>query len=196
MMALLKKSAPVASEPYRVPSLSEADGGYAALQVRRGELQDKQRELSTEQRALQKAIASDTSHEVRPSIAELLGDEPGTKAFNRKRLAKVNTDISDLDQALRVIDQRIRDARGAASRVVCASARPEYARRVRAMVAAMRTLDEAHKAYDELRWQLEAEDIAWTSLVPMSPVWLGSSNEADRRITRFIRDAEAAGYGD
>ena len=62
------------------------------------------------------------------------------------------------------------------------------------MVAAARALDAAHRDYDELRFALEAEDVAWGYLTPMTPAFLGSSNEPDRRIARFIRVAEGAGY--
>jgi hypothetical protein len=188
-----KKSAP-AAEPFRVPSLAEVDGDYAALLEKQASLTAKQGELERERRAVEKAIAADTSPEVRPQIAELLGDEPGTKALNRRRLSAIRGELSDIEQALGVLRQRLQDARGRASTAVVAASRMEYARRVKAMVAAMRALDAAHAAYDELRFQFEAEDIAWTSLRPMTPAFLGGSNEPDRRIARFIREAREAGY--
>ncbi|MGO4832887.1 hypothetical protein AB4144_11430, partial [Rhizobiaceae sp. 2RAB30] len=193
-MALLKRTSP--AEPYRVPSLSESDETYAGLVAKKAELLDKQSAHTKERRELEKAIASDTSRDVRPAIAELLGDAPGTKALNRRRLAEVHATLRDIEAAMVVVDQRIRDAKTAASRAVCAAVRPEYAARVKAMVDAMRTLDGAHRAYDDLRHQLEMEDVSWGSLMPMTPAFLGESNEPDRRIARFIREAEAAGYGD
>lgn len=191
-MAILKKTA--AAEPYRVPSLAESDPDYAALIAKKAELLDKHAELTRERRTLEKAIAADTSREVRPSIAELLGDEPGTKALNRKRVADIIALLSDIDAAIRTVEQRLRDAKTKASVAVCAAARPEYTRRVRAMVAAAKLLDAAHREYDELRHQFDAEDVSWGSLVPMTPGFLGASNEADRRLARFIREAEVAGY--
>jgi hypothetical protein len=191
-MALLKKA--VAAEPYVVPSLAEVDEIYAGLLTKQGELNNKLSALRQEKRTLEKAIDTDKSREVKPSIAELLGDEPGTKALNRKRLAEVRAEIADVEMALTVVDQRIRDAKGPASTAVCAAVRPEYAKRVKAMVEAAKMLDEAHKSYDELRFQFEANDIAWTSLRPMTPAFLGASNEQDRRLARFVREAEEAGY--
>jgi hypothetical protein len=195
-MALLKKSTSAAAEPYVVPSLAEVDDVYAGLLTKRADLSAKMNALMTEKRALEKAIEADTSREVRPAIAELLGDEPGTKALNRKRLAEVRAEIADVDMAQTVLEQRIRDAKGAASAAVCARVRPEYAKRVQAMVAAARALDEAHAAYDELRNQFDAEDVAWTSLIPMTPAFLGASYEPDRRLARFVREAKEAGYAD
>lgn len=194
-MALLKKPAPVA-EPFRVPSLAEVDGDYAALLEKQAELTARQSDLEREKRSVEKAIAADSSREVRPEIAALLGDKPGTKALNRRRLAEIRGELSDVEQALGVLRQRIQDARGRASTVVVAASRMEYANRVRAMVLAMQALDVAHKDYDDLRFQFEAEDIAWTSLRPMTPAFLGGSNDPDRRIARFIREAREAGYAD
>ncbi len=188
-----KKSAP-APAPFRVPSLAEVDSDYAALVEKQASLNAKQSELEREKRTIEKEIASDTSREVRPEIAALLGDEPGTKALNRRRLAEIRGELSDIDAALGVLRQRLQDARGRASTAVVAASRMEYARRVKAMVVAMQALDAAHKDYDDLRFQFEAEDIAWTSLRPMTPAFLGGSNEPDRRIARFIREAREAGY--
>jgi chromosome segregation ATPase len=183
-----------ANEPFRVPSLAEVDSGYAALLQKQAELTARQAELEREKRAVEKAIAADTS-EVKPEIAALLGDEPGSKALNRRRVAEIRSEIADIEQAVIVLRQRLADARGRASTAVVAASRMEYARRVKAMVEAMRALDAAHREYDDLRFQFEAEDIAWTSLVPMTPAFLGGANEPDRRIARFMREAEAAGYG-
>lgn len=183
-----------ALEPFIVPSLSDASPDYAALIAKKTELQAKHSELTRERRTLEKAIAADTSRETPVRVAELLGDEPGSKSLNRRRIAEIASVASDIDAAIRVIDQRIRDAKGAASQLVCAATRPEYGRRVKAMVDAAKLLDAAHKHYDELRFQFEAEDVAWGSLIPMTPSFLGGSNEPDRRLARFVREAEAAGY--
>jgi hypothetical protein len=190
-----RKTTPAAAEPFRVPSLAEVDSDYAALLQKQAELTARQAELEREKRAVEKAIAADTSREVKPEIAALLGDEPGSKALNRRRVAEIRSEIADIEQAVIVLRQRLADARGRASTAVVAASRMEYARRVKAMVEAMRALDAAHREYDDLRFQFEAEDIAWTSLVPMTPAFLGGANEPDRRIARFMREAEAAGYG-
>lgn len=194
-MALLKKPAP-APEQFRVPSLADVDADYAALLEKQAELTARRSDLEREKRSVEKAIAADTSREVRPEIAALLGDEPGSKSLNRRRLSEIRGELSDIEQALGVLRQRLQDARGRASTAVVAASRMEYARRVKAMVVAMQALDAAHAAYDELRFQFEAEDIAWTSLRPMTPAFLGGSNEPDRRIARFIREAREAGYAD
>lgn len=183
-------------EAYRVPSLAEADTIYAGLVAKRVELLDKQSSLLAERRKIEKAISADTSIEVPSKVAVLLGDEPGTKAMNRRRVSEIRAEHSDLEVAIRVVDRRLTEAKTNASRAVCDRVRSEYAKRVRAMVKALMALDEAHRHYDDLRYQLEEKDIAWTSLVPMSPRFLGASNDPNRQIARYIREAKEAGYAD
>ena len=101
---------------------------------------------------------------------------------------------ADLRAAIGVIEERIREAKGSASAAVCEVSRPEYAKRVTAICEALKALDEAHKSYDELRNQFDANDIAWTRLVPMTPRFLGASNDPDRRIARYIKEAKDAGH--
>ncbi|RWA64405.1 hypothetical protein [Mesorhizobium sp.] len=179
---------------YQVPTLEESDATYSSLVQKRAELYGRLRELTTEERALVKAIESDTSREVRPSIAELLGDEPGTKALNRKRLAEVRAEKSDHEAAIRTVEQRVRDAHTAASRAACAAVRPEFAKRVKALVAAMKTLDAAHQSFNELCQAIEAEDIKYGQLGQVKPFFLGDAADPARRIVSYIKEAEAAGY--
>ena len=144
-MALLKKS----TEPFRAPSLADASPDYATQLAKRVELQDLQSVRIRERRALEKSIAEDTSREIRPSISALLGDAPGTKALSRRRLAEVQSELTDIDAALVVVEQRIRDAHAKANRSACQAARPEFAKRIGAMVEAMKTLDAAHREFND-----------------------------------------------
>ncbi|MBS3649673.1 hypothetical protein KEU06_13755 [Pseudaminobacter sp. 19-2017] len=191
-MAFLKKSAP--AQAFRVPTLADASPEYAALIEKQAAIQAEQTTLAAERRELEKQIAADTAPEVRPAIAELLGDAPGTKALNRKRVAEIVARERDIAAALDVLRGRIGEARTKASRLVCEQIKPEYARRVAAMCKAMEGLDAAHRDYDRLRHDLEAEDVAWLSLIPMAPQFLGASHEPGRRIMTYIDEARKAGY--
>ncbi|MET3523744.1 hypothetical protein [Mesorhizobium abyssinicae] len=161
------------TDAYRVPSLAESDTNYSTLIAKRTELTDRFNELTPE---------------------ELLGDEPGTKALNSKRLAEVRAEKSDHEVALKTVEQRIRDAHTAASRAACAAVRPEFGRRVKAMVAAMKALDVAHQSFHELCHDLDAEDIRYGQLGQVKPFYLGDATDPARRIASYIKEAEAAGY--
>lgn len=179
---------------FRVPSLAEVDSDYAALLQKQAELTARQAELEREKRAVEKAIAADTSREVKPEIAALLGDEPGSKALNRRRVAEIRSEIADIEQAVIVLRQRLADARGRASTAVVAASRMEYARRVRAMVVAIEALSVARAEYDKIVDDFVANDVAWTSLTPLQPTFCGDRH--DGHMQRWLRAAREAGYVD
>lgn len=179
---------------FRVPSLAEVDTTYADLLQKQAELTSRQSDLEREKRAVEKEIAADTSREVSPAIAELLGDEPGTKSLNRRRVAEIRKEIADIEQAVVVLRQRLQDARGRASAAVVAASRMEYAKRVRAMVAAIEALSVARAEYDKIVDDFVANDVAWTSLTPLQPTFCG--DRQDGHVQRWLRAAREAGYVD
>jgi hypothetical protein len=167
---------------------------YTALLAKRAELEQRQRDNAVERRTLEKQIAAAPRPAVRPEIAALLGDDPvdDVSAW-RKRLRELRGEDADIEAALGVLRGRIADEKSRASRTVCEASREEYARRVGALAKTVATLVEQREAYYELRDQFEAGDIAWTSLGPLSLGWTG--DRYDGHAHRFVRDAEAAGYG-
>ncbi|MBR0880972.1 MULTISPECIES: hypothetical protein [Bradyrhizobium] len=85
-MALLKKKE--AAEPYRIPSLAEADPAYAALLLKQSDLYAPQSKLTSERRDLQKRIdESGATGPIVPArvVAELLGDATDSTPMLRKR---------------------------------------------------------------------------------------------------------------
>jgi len=191
-MALLKKTAPDAV-PFAVPSLA-SHPDYAALVERRASLLTKQSATRAEKREIESQIADAPAPTMRRGVAELLEEASDSTTSLRARLAEVSALDRDITAALEVIRQRLAVARTAASREVCKQVRPEYGRRVAELCKTLEAVDAAHRAYMDLRDDLEAEDIAWGSLTPMIPTFLGDVREADRRITRYIKEAREAGY--
>jgi seryl-tRNA synthetase len=190
-LASLKK---IAAEQYRIPSLAEASPEYAALLQKQADLLARQAELTTERRKLQKQIdaAADKGPRVSARIAELLGDDADSSPLLRKQAADIRDQLADVEAALEIVRRRLTDAKGPASRAVCQIVKPEYGKRVAAVAKALETLAEARADYDDLRNQFEIEDVAWTSLIPMSLGFLGEPR--DGHIPRFMRDAKEAGY--
>lgn len=180
--------------PYRVPAPETLDSDLADLEARRSAMQIESAANLTEIRTLEKAIAADKSPEVRPGVAALLGDPVSGKAGMRARLAELYARQRDLDAAQHAMHGRLRDARSKASIAVTDHARPEYRKRVGAIVDALRALKEARESYHELIDQFEANDVTWTRLVPVSLGWMG--DRKDGHIDRFIRDAKEAGHVD
>jgi chromosome segregation ATPase len=190
-MAILKKKA---VDEFVVPSLAEASPDYAALVQKQAELQARQSALRDQRREVERDIAAQPPTNLRVSarVAELLGDEADTGPNLQRRLTELRSAERDVEDAIEIVRRRLADARGMASIAVCAAVRPEYAKRVKAMVAAITALQAAREGYDALVDDLVAEDVAWTSMVPMQPTFCG--DRLDGHLQRYIRNAAEAGY--
>lgn len=190
-MAILKKAA---AEPYRIPSLAEASPEFAALLHKQNDLYALQSKLNGELRDMQKQIdaTGDRSPRVSTRVAELLGDAPDSAPMLRKQAADIRKELADVEAAIEIVRRRLTEAKGPASVAACQISKPEYGRRVVAVVRALETLAEARADYDDLRNQFEAEDIAWTALVPMSLGFLGDRH--DGHLTRAVKEMREAGY--
>src|SRR3954468_3191450 len=190
-MTILKKAA---AEPFRIPSLAEASPEYAALLQKQNDLYALQSKLNGELRDMQKQIdaTGDRSPRVSTRVAELLGDAPDSAPMLRKQAADIRKELADVEAAIEIVRRRLTEAKGPASVAACQISKPEYGRRVVAVVRALESLAEARADYDDLRNQLEAEDIAWTSLVPMSLGFLGDRH--DGHLTRAVKEMREAGY--
>lgn len=193
-MVLIKKTA--AAEPFRVPTLADASPEYAALLQKQSDLYALQSKLNDERRELEKAIdkagASATGSNVSTRVAELLGEAPDSAPMLRKQAADIRAKLADVEVAIEIVFRRLTEAKGPASVAACQISKPEYGRRVVAVVKALEAVAVARADYDDLRNQFEAEDIAWTSLVPMSLGFLGDRH--DGHLTRAVKEMREAGY--
>jgi chromosome segregation ATPase len=182
------------TETFEVPSLESTSPEYAALVAKRSVLLERQSALRDERREVERQIKAlpAPTHRTPRRVAELLGDEPETDTMLQKRLAEIRSAEQDLEDALEIVRRRLAEARGPASVAVCAAVRPEYTRRVKAMVAAVAALREARENYESLLDDFIANDIAWTSLIPMQPTFAGDRH--DGHLDRYLRAAKEAGY--
>jgi chromosome segregation ATPase len=189
-MALLKKTA----EQFRVPALEDVSEEYASLRAKQHELQHRENELHDEDRKIRRAIEEDRSRAPRISsrAAALLGDNVESSPMYRQRLGEIRSELSAIAEALPELRRRLGVAKSDASTIVCAKVKPEYARRVKAMAAAVEALVDARANYDEMVDQFVANDVAWTSLVPLQPNFCG--DRFDGHLQRWLKSAREAGY--
>lgn len=158
----------------------------------KGELRDKESAALFERDELIAAIRAAPAPRMRPSVAALL-DEPEDGPTSKKvRLVEVNRLLSDITAALEIVEQRLRDERSRASTAVCAVARPEYGRRVKALADKLSEVEAARRHLQELIDDFQALDVAWTMLTPLQPTFLGDRH--DGHITYWMRSAREAGY--
>ncbi|TIW28766.1 MAG: hypothetical protein E5V63_03910 [Mesorhizobium sp.] len=186
MASFLKKPTAAPAQPFHVPSLAECDDVYASLLAKRGELNEGLRMLIATERQLEKDIAADTTPDVRPGVAALLGDGPTAKSANRQKLAAVRADKADHETASRAIEQRIRDAKTPAVRKAIALVRPEWDRRQRELCETLAVVQKAHRDLAMLADDVEAEDIG-SSHFSQQPHFLGDAR--DGHVQRYLKEA-------
>lgn len=181
-------------EEFRVPCLRDVDAAYMDLERRRQILSEKKTALAREQAAIEAEIGSRAPLPYSSSVAALLGEDADAETENRPRarLKELKAEIRDIEIAIDVIDRRLAEQKPRANAFVLAACRPEYGRRVRALVDALQAVATARAAYDQMRNEFEANDIQWTALVPLGLGFLGDAR--DGHVQRIVREAKEAGY--
>ena len=171
---------------YRVPSLAECDPDhYGALIAKRLELHSTASEARKARKDAERTLAEDTSRDIRPSVAELLGDGPSAKARKRQVVTEARQRETDFDAALAVIEQRIRDARSTAVRKAITVVKPEFDRRLQALCEILAAADVAHKEFAEFCEELEDAEISIGHL-GARPFFLGDRH--DSKIGTFLKE--------
>lgn len=179
---------------FRIPSLAEADPDtYGALIAKHDELHGRLSSAKTAAREAEAELKANPAPALRAGVAELLGDAAPVSSGVRQRLAEANRSASDIEAAIEIVRQRIRDARGPAARMAAATVRPEFERRVVALCGALRVADQAHAELARLIDDLEAGDIH-SPLLGENALFLGNPRESDRPVERFIRMNKERGY--
>lgn len=189
-MAFLAKTK---SNPYVVQSLADSNAEYGVRARRLAELQVALSGLRSEAVALERELGRTPAPVVRPSVAALLGDEVvDERSGKASRLADIRRAIADHEAAVQLQTARANEARGVATLAACEAAKPEYARRVAALAAALQTVAVARGEYQALINAFEAEDLSWTRLGVFVPNFLGPLG--DGHIERFVKEAKGYGY--
>ncbi|GLS34512.1 hypothetical protein GCM10010869_01000 [Mesorhizobium tianshanense] len=127
-------------------------------------------------------------------MAALLGDSPSSKSSKRKAIADARHRIAVGETALAEIQKRRLALETKSNKAVCDAVRPEVAKRVAALVAALQAADVAHGELNELILAIEAEGVSWASLGPIRPFFMGDHRDAQRRVATYIKDVRDAGH--
>lgn len=201
---ILSKKRPPAPEPFRVRSLAEADPAYATLLEKQGELRSARSRLDAEESELLFRLSNDKPSDapVNRRVAALLGDEvdesdPAADGL-RARFTACQAERRDVDAALRVVEDRLRAARMAASKAITSEIEPEYRRRVAALGAALAAAYDAHAAVEEIPDALRRADIAFTHVFTDGRATrvLGRPRDEHGRVAAFFQEATRAGLVD
>lgn len=150
-------------------------------------------QLRREEAEIVDFLATSRAATIRPTVAALLGDtvvDEHTKKTHR--LAEVRRSLQDHQAALTLQRNRISDARVSAGAAVCKTIRPEYGRRVAALIRALEGADEARRHLSDLTDTLERDDVSWLSLGVFKANFLGDA--VDGHIPRMALEAKGFGY--
>ncbi len=186
---------------FAVPTLDEASPPYADQLARQQDLQNRLALAEQEQTTLRARIgasgvtATDAAKAVR--VAELLDDAGGSDqlavGLDRARLDELDRAIGDMKTALPELHKRVAAARGAASTKICEQVRPEHQRLARAICGKLVELHTAVADYTTLADDLNAHDVAWTTLTPAHPIFFGQPNDKNGPIAAYLRQAVQEG---
>ncbi|RAZ83200.1 hypothetical protein DPM33_32985 [Mesorhizobium hawassense] len=178
------------SSEFHVPSLAEADTEYAAIESRLAELVEQHALAHHEVAALEDDMRARPAPRIRSGVAELLGDVVDTTLHQRPaKLKDLRQRVADLEAATKIMRDRLKDRRSAASLAACAMVREEYGRRVAKACAALEAFVTANAEAEKVLDSLEREDVGITYLPSMRP--LSAFTES---LGRYILDAQRAGY--
>ncbi|RWN99372.1 hypothetical protein [Mesorhizobium sp.] len=183
------------ADGYRVPSQAESLPELGIIVEKETGISDAVRGDRAELKLLERELAVDDTPEVHPDVAALLGDAPSTKAMKRKAIAETRHRLAVGETALAEIQKRRMALGTKANKAVCDAVRPEVAKRVAAVVTALKAADVAHGELNELILAVEAEGVSWSSLGPIRPFFMGDHRDAQRKVATYIKDVTEAGYG-
>lgn len=147
-----------------------------------------------ERKALQAEIAADTSIDIAPEVAKLIGEAPSAKAQKRERVAELRRLEAVAGQAIELIERRITAARPAAERAICDAARPEAKKRIAALCEALRAVDAAHIDLNDLFLAIEAQGVSAGGLGQVRPFFLSDPQDPQRKIAQYLKEVREAGY--
>jgi hypothetical protein len=194
-MAFMKKAAPAAAE-FRVRSLAEASKEYGELLAKRQEFIDRKGQLDRERVALGQidfhAFEVDSRRARVESLVTGYGDLAELPASPRSayiaRFSEIDRQIADIKSARELIDQKLVAARNKASAVIVEEVRPEYGERIAALCKGLVAVYETSRSLEALKSDLNAKDIAWGALNPIS------AESLNHRLGQILNECARAGF--
>lgn len=193
-MGIMKKSSPTA-EPFRVPSLAEADSEYGTMEAKLAELNTEAANTAREIRLIEADMLARPAPAISAGVASLLGQAVDPSLTERPaKLVALRKHASDVENAQNIIRQLLADRRSIASVAACKAVKAEYGRRVAAIVSALEAVHTARLHAEELIDELDRNDVQLGYLPPLRPAFLGDLHSG--HVQRFTKEARENGYVD
>lgn len=181
---------------FSIPRLEDVSPEYSDLIERRRDLLKQQADLTEEHNALLNALdrAAQTGKRITTDedirISALLGDEVPRNSIesDRRRIERVTMLLDDCRKAIPIIEGRISSTRRDASTIICQQVRERHAALVKEMAERLVALHRATLEYYRFTEALRQRDVAWTTLHPSHPTFLGSPLDRHSPVSRYLRE--------
>jgi hypothetical protein len=205
LRALLAPAAKASSEPApvsegRLPSLSRISPAFAIAEQRHNGLLDRQRALQVERKSLLEIVVpgadSPTTDPREDRIARMAGVEPPVRHVGeRQRLAEVDQELEDIRHAIDISRPLLMQERIAASRLLCEAIAGRHRELLLELTKHLSAAFTAWQDYTTLLDELRNGQVAYASLRPQTPDFLGRHpNAADGDLRLWLRDVAKAGF--
>jgi hypothetical protein len=164
----------------KIPTPTELHPRIAELESKRNKLQTektaKVAEAATVRARIQESPSTGNGAENR--VRAILGESPlPDSAPDMPRLEQLLTELNDLNRAIGILDNEIRNQRDIGSRMVCEAVKPDVTKRAQAFANAFLDLYAAHQEYDRYLDEVENTGTNISSLNRVFPNYLGSSRD-------------------
>ncbi|SUU89994.1 hypothetical protein EDC40_10358 [Aminobacter aminovorans] len=176
---------------------------YARLKAKRAKLLAEQVEIATQSAKVSNGIRGHRENIIRrlptaqeTRVAELLEDPrpaPSRDSAALDSLEVLEARHLDLNVALAALDRRIAAARMAASAMVRDQVEPEYRALVSAICEQLIALHGAVERYEAFTDSLNADEVAWSSLVGM-PLQFANGRDRYSPVAQYLREAAKHGF--
>lgn len=179
---------------FKCPTLSESSETYTGLELREAQLikeasimQSRIDELSA---AARESNRTPKQFERDARVAALAGEPVSNVASEHAaKLSLMAQQLSDLRAAIEVVRTKKAHERIVASKTICDRFEPEYKRRVATVCKRILELREAVESYEVMTESFRAEDVAWSRLRPMSPMFFGGTRDPHSAPAAFLKEA-------
>jgi hypothetical protein len=180
----------------KIPTPTELHPRIAELEGKRNKLQTEKTAKVAEAAIVRARIqeSPSTGNAADNRVRAILGEPliPDT-APDMPRLQQLLTELQDINSALAILDNEIRNQRGIGSRLVCEAVKPDVTKRANAFAKAFLDLHAAHLEYDRYLDEVENAGTSISSLNRVSPNYLGSSRDPCGGYHYSMRDFVDAG---
>jgi len=186
-----------------VPTLADASPEYGELLGLQSELQLRLNNINEEKARLDDFLAtsarSGVSAYTRESdirIAALIGDvvEDESILGKRTRCSELVEEERDVRRAMEIVTDRLRAARRDASQIICGQIADHHGQLVAEIGAKMIELGHAVANYYRLVDDLNQKEVAWTSLKPSQPPFIGDPNDPYGSVRLYLNSIAASGF--